>query len=154
MPAFLYQGNSARLRLAAARHHPSIHNDRLIEDGAETIADHVTVGREPFVDSHANNGSGRQGQRLREHRLVRLPLGLRVRLSLGLRVRLLQCRSGVRLPLGLRIRGWGGRLDFCRADSAARRPAKRWRRMPVLNRQLSEFLTKLPVFLLCHFGES
>jgi hypothetical protein len=72
------------LRLASARNDPSIHNDRLIEDGAETIADQVAVSRNPFVGSNSNNGPRGQSQRLRGHSLVWLSLGLRVRLSLSL----------------------------------------------------------------------
>ena len=103
MPAFLYERNATGLRLAAARHDPAIHDNGLFEFATETIADHVTIGRDPFVDAHSNHGPRRQGQSLREHCLVRLPLGLRVRLLL---------RGRVRLSLGLGIRGCDGGLGF------------------------------------------
>src|ERR1700688_318339 len=103
MLTFFHQRDSTCLRLAAARHYPSTHNDRLIEDGAETIAGHVVIAGDPVVDTYSDDCPCGQRQRLREHSLVWLPLGLRVRLLL--------CRR-VRLSLSLRILGCHRTLDF------------------------------------------
>ncbi len=57
MLAFLDDGDVARLRLATARHHPSIHDDWLIEHGAEAIAHGTAVTGNPFIDAHADDGA-------------------------------------------------------------------------------------------------
>jgi hypothetical protein len=111
--ALLYKRDTASLRLSTARYNPSIHNDGLIQDGAETIPGHVTISRDPFVNTHSNNRPRGHGQRLRKHRLTWLSLGLSIGLALRLSGRL-RFRKSARLPLGLRIWGWDISLDFPR----------------------------------------
>ena len=151
MPAFLYLRDSARLRLAAARHHPSIHDDWLIEYGAEIIADHVAVGRDPIIRAHSNYGPGRQCQRLREHRLVWLPLRLADRAVPGA-ARLLRLSGSVRLPLSLRIGGVRGGLDFVRLILLSASGPCACRKVPTLNPALSG-LQQSPVSFACRFGD-
>ena len=82
MAAFFHDRDSACLRLAAPSHNPSVHDDGLLDGGAEIVADYVVIAGEPFVDAHTDNSPGRQSQRLRQRWLVRLSLRLRVRLLL------------------------------------------------------------------------
>ncbi len=95
--AFLDLGDASGLRLAAARHYPSVDHDGLVKLAAEIVADHVAIAGNPIVDAHTDHRARGDGER-GGHRLVRLRLGLLFRLAVRQDRGLLLVRRG-RLPL-------------------------------------------------------